>query len=311
MSAAVEDLSVGGSEPPQRQANKEPGAFKSLVAGGVGGICLVITGHPLDTIKVRLQTQQPGQQQFKGTFDCAMKTVRNEGVRGLYRGMLAPLIGVTPMFSICFFGYGVGKQLQIKSPDQELTLAQHFNAGMVAGVMTTVIMAPGERIKCLMQSSPGRGKYASSLDCARQLFKEGGIKSVYRGTAATLLRDVPASGLYFGGYEFLLRAMTPEGKSRKELSPGRVLMAGGVAGMANWGWAIAPDVLKSRFQTAPEGQYNGIRDVFRELMRNDGPKALFRGITPILLRAFPANAACFLGYEVTLRVLNYLLPSNW
>ena len=30
-------------------------------------------------------------------------------------------------------------------------LAQHFNAGMVAGVMTTVIMAPGERIKCLMQ----------------------------------------------------------------------------------------------------------------------------------------------------------------
>lgn len=43
---------TGGSKPPQRQANKEPGAFKSLVAGGVGGICLVITGHPLDTIKV-------------------------------------------------------------------------------------------------------------------------------------------------------------------------------------------------------------------------------------------------------------------
>ena len=37
--------------------------------------------------------------------------------------------------------------------------------------------------------------------------------------------------------------------SRKDLSPGRVLLAGGVAGMANWGWAIGPDVLKSRFQT--------------------------------------------------------------
>jgi hypothetical protein len=75
MSAAVEDLSVGGSEPPQRQANKEPGAFKSLVAGGVGGICLVITGHPLDTIKVgvawpapahltvRVQVQEPSHVQ--------------------------------------------------------------------------------------------------------------------------------------------------------------------------------------------------------------------------------------------------------
>lgn len=86
-----------GSEPQKRQANKQPGPFKNLVAGGVGGICLVITGHPLDTIKVgretlheerltnyllffqvRLQTQQPGQQQFKGTLDCAVQTVKHE-----------------------------------------------------------------------------------------------------------------------------------------------------------------------------------------------------------------------------------------
>ncbi|CAI8006704.1 Mitochondrial carnitine/acylcarnitine carrier protein [Geodia barretti] len=284
---------TAGNETAEKPARAQPGPVTNLLAGGVGGICLVITGHPLDTIKVRLQTQQPGQAQFKGTLDCALQTVRHEGVRGLYRGMLAPLIGVTPMYSICFFGYGVGKQLQTKSPNQELSLLQHFNAGMVAGVMTTVIMAPGERIKCLMQiqqSMKGEAKYSGSMDCARQLFREGGIRSVYRGTAATLLRDVPASGLYFGGYEFLLNWLTPEGKSRKDLSPGRVLLAGGVAGMANWGWAIGPDVLKSRFQTAPEGQYTGIRHVFRELMRNEGPTAMFRGITPILLRAFPANA---------------------
>ena len=39
-------------ESPQRQQNKEPGAIKNLIAGGVGGMCLVVTGHPLDTIKV-------------------------------------------------------------------------------------------------------------------------------------------------------------------------------------------------------------------------------------------------------------------
>jgi len=43
--------------------------------------------------------------------------------------------------------------------------------------------------------------------------------------------------------------------------------------------------------TAPEGTYpNGVRDVFRHVMKEEGPAALFRGLTPVMLRAFPANA---------------------
>ncbi|XP_036347864.1 congested-like trachea protein [Rhagoletis pomonella] len=59
------------------------------------------------------------------------------------------------------------------------------------------------------------------------------------------------------------------------------------------------DVLKSRLQTAPAGTYpKGVRSVFKDLMRTDGPLALYRGVTPIMLRAFPANAACFFGIEL-------------
>ena len=67
---------------------------------------------------------------------------------------------------------------------------QLFNAGCLAGVATTVIMAPGERIKCLLQiqADAGTKKYAGPMDCAKQLYKEGGIRSVYKGTGATLLR---------------------------------------------------------------------------------------------------------------------------
>ena len=65
--------------------------------------------------------------------------------------MAAPLIGVSPMFAICFFGNGLGQTLQKKHPDDVLSDIQLFNAGMLAGVFTTVIMAPGERIKCLLQ----------------------------------------------------------------------------------------------------------------------------------------------------------------
>ncbi|XP_073888277.1 mitochondrial carnitine/acylcarnitine carrier protein isoform X3 [Macaca fascicularis] len=129
--------------------------LKNLLAGGFGGVCLVFVGHPLDTVKVRLQTQPPslpGQPpMYSGTFDCFRKTLFREGIRGLYRGMAAPIIGVTPMFAVCFFGFGLGKKLQQKHPEDVLSYPQLFAAGMLSGVFTTGIMTPGERIKCLLQ----------------------------------------------------------------------------------------------------------------------------------------------------------------
>lgn len=279
-------------------------------------MCLVGAGHPLDTIKVRLQTQpkpEPGQKAlYAGTWDCAMKTIRNEGFFGLYKGMAAPLIGVTPMFAVCFLGFGIGKKLQQKSPDQELNAIQLFNAGCLSGVFTTAIMTPGERIKCLLQVQATSGApklYNGPLDVVKKLYAEGGIASIYKGTCATLLRDVPASGMYFMSYEWLKRNLSPANKPG-ELSVAATLTAGGMAGMFNWAVAIGPDVLKSRLQTAPEGKYpNGIRSVFVEIMKTEGPKGLFKGLTPVMLRAFPANAACFLGYEVAIKFLNWVAPN--
>ncbi|GIX74460.1 hypothetical protein CEXT_578471 [Caerostris extrusa] len=168
--------------------------IKNFLAGGVGGICCVAAGHPLDTIKVRLQTMPkpaPGALPlYAGTFDCAKKTVIK---RGLYKGMAAPITGVTPMFAVCFFGFGVGKRLQQKHPEEQLTLIQLFNAGMLSGVFTTAIMTPGERIKCLLQvqqaaSAGVEAKYAGPVDCVKKLYKEGGVRSIYKGTAATLFK---------------------------------------------------------------------------------------------------------------------------
>ena len=96
---------------------KDP--VKEFIAGGFGGCCLVLSGHPLDTIKVRLQTMpdvKPGQTPlYNGTLDCAKKIVANEGFKGLYKGMFAPLLGVAPMYAVCFLGFGVGKSLQTPS----------------------------------------------------------------------------------------------------------------------------------------------------------------------------------------------------
>ena len=93
-------------------------------------------------------------------------------------------------------------------------------AGCLAGVFTTALMGPGERIKCLLQvqldkksgeSLVGGGKhYAGPLDVVRQLYREGGMRSVFRGTGATLFRDVPASAAYFATYEVLQDALAPK-----------------------------------------------------------------------------------------------------
>ena len=284
---------------------------KNFFAGGFGGVCLVFSGHPLDLIKVRLQTQ-PKPPIYRGMVDCFMQTVRGEGIRGLYKGMLTPIIGVTPMYALCFFGYGVGRNLQLKNPNDRLTYFQTFNAGLLAGFFTTTIMAPGERIKCLLQiqSSSKNKKYAGPMDCAKQLYRTGGIRSLYKGTFATLLRDVPASGAYFMTYEIILDRFSAPGQKRDTLSPFKVFVAGGCAGILNWLIAIAPDTLKSRLQTSPEGKYTGILQVYRDLVKAEGHRAMFKGLTPVLLRAFPANAFCFLGFELALRVLNFLIPEK-
>ena len=66
-------------------------------------------------------------------------------------GMGAPLVGVAPIFALSFMGFGIGKKMQQQSPDDKLSAAQLCFAGGFSGILTTVIMAPGERIKCLLQ----------------------------------------------------------------------------------------------------------------------------------------------------------------
>ena len=75
-------------------------SLRSLAAGGVGGVCAVLVGHPFDLVKVRMQTAEKGV--YSGAIDVVKRTVAREGLRkGLYAGVSAPLVGVTPMCEIC------------------------------------------------------------------------------------------------------------------------------------------------------------------------------------------------------------------
>ncbi|KAI1421953.1 mitochondrial carrier domain-containing protein [Xylaria sp. FL1777] len=290
-------------------ANSLGSQVRSFAAGGFGGVCAVVVGHPFDLIKVRMQTAERGV--YSSAIDVVRKSVARDGLRrGLYAGVSAPLVGVTPMFAVSFWGYDLGKQLvtsvSAPSPDGSLSIAQISTAGFFSAIPMTAITAPFERVKVILQVQgqrlkPGEEpKYKGGLDVVRQLYAEGGLRSVFRGSAATLARDGPGSAAYFAAYEYIKRRLTPRdpttGKPQGDLSLLAITAAGGAAGVAMWIPVFPVDTVKSRLQTA-EGNVS-LSSVVRELYARGGFKAFFPGFGPALARAVPANAATFLGVEL-------------
>jgi solute carrier family 25 carnitine/acylcarnitine transporter 20/29 len=119
--------------------------------------------------------------------------------------------------------------------------------------------------------------------------------------------------MYFLTYEFIKKKVAESVKDGEKLTPTReflgTVFAGGMAGVANWAVGMPQDVLKSRLQTAPEGKYSGMGDVFRQLMKNEGPLALYKGFSAVMTRAVPANAACFIGLELCMQFLENFAPN--
>ncbi|WFD31950.1 carnitine transporter [Malassezia sp. CBS 17886] len=284
-------------------------SVKSFLSGGFGGVCAILVGHPFDLVKTRLQTASPGT--YTGSLDVIKKTVKADGIAGLYRGMGPPLIGVTPIFAISFWSYDLGKKLVYAGTPhrktKELSLGELAFAGFFSAIPTVLVAGPAERIKVLLQlqgQNAGGPRYTGPADVVRQLYKQGGLRSIFKGTGATLARDGPGSAAYFAAYEVAKRALTPKDADPNHLNVGTTITAGGIAGMAMWAFAIPPDVIKSRYQGAAEGTYSGVLDCARRTVAVDGVGALFRGFWPAMLRAFPANAAVFLGVEASTKFMD-------
>lgn len=127
-----------------------------------------------------------------------------------------------------------------------------------------------------------------------------------------MARDIPGYGAYFITYDVakrsIMRMQGLDPHSKEEaLSPLAIITAGGLGGMALWLVAMPLDTLKSKYQASDmESSYNGIGDVYRKLMQKEGIGALYRGVRPALLRAFPANAAFFMGAEAANKALSFL-----
>lgn len=278
--------------------------LKSLAAGGVGGVCAVLTGHPFDLVKVRCQSNQA-----KSATDAvskiladarAMPGLRSANiVKGFYKGVIPPLLGVTPIFAVSFWGYDVGKKIVTYGGDAgegqgPLSLGQLATAGFISAIPTTLVTAPTERVKVVLQTSSD----SSFVGAAKQIVKQQGVASLFKGSLATLSRDGPGSALYFASYEICKDYLDKASGSNGELSITNVCISGGMAGVSMWVVVFPIDTIKTQLQSSSKKQ--SMLDVTKEIYKNRGGiKGFFPGIGPAILRSFPANAATFLGVELT------------
>lgn len=286
---------------------------KDLTAGTVGGVAQLIVGHPFDTIKVKLQSQPPplsGQPpMYFGATDAVRKTIAAEGPRGLYKGMGAPLATVAAFNALLFTARGQMEALLRSEPGAQLSPYQQVVCGAGAGVAVSFLACPTELIKCRLQAQSALEssgpitmavKYGGPMDVARHVFQSAGMRGLFKGLVPTLAREVPGNAVTFGVYE-ALKHLFAGGQDTSTLGMGSLMTAGGLAGASFWLSVYPTDVVKSVIQVDDykNPKFSGMIDAFRKTLASEGVKGLYKGFGPAMARSVPANAVCFLVYEVT------------
>jgi solute carrier family 25 carnitine/acylcarnitine transporter 20/29 len=156
-----------------------------FIAGACGGIGQIVSAHPIDTIKTRLQLSND----FKSPWDCVSKTIKNEGFFGLYRGMGAPIVGVAFVNAVVFTSFGWCKNLITNSTP---TIPQVMLAGSGAGIANSFVAAPVELVKIRLQINRATGNVVGPFVVIKSALKEKGLRGLYRGLSATILKEIPA-----------------------------------------------------------------------------------------------------------------------
>lgn len=168
---------------------------------------------------------------------------------------------------------------------------------------------PLEIVKIRLQV---QGEMAKAVDgppkrSAIWIVKNLGLKGLYKGASACLLRDVPFSAIYFPAYNHLKTGLFGESPTKK-LSVLELLTAGAIAGMPAAYLTTPCDVIKTRLQVEArkgESSYNGLRHCASTIMREEGFKAFFKGGPARVMRSSPQFGFTLAAYEV----LQGLIPA--
>ncbi|KAG5023371.1 hypothetical protein AAZX31_07G183900 [Glycine max] len=292
--------------------------YKEYAAGLFAGVAAVATGHPFDTVKVMLQKHnaEAHKIQYKNGWHCTARILKTEGIKGLYRGATSSFVGMAVEGSLFFGIYSQTKVylqggVQSGEPRPQVIIP----SAAYSGAIISFVLGPTELIKCRMQIQgtdslvPKSSRYNSPLDCALKTVKTEGVKGIFRGGCATLLRESIGNAVFFSVYEYVRYYMHSNIKAASSdytnlVDIGIGIVSGGLGGVAFWLTVLPLDVAKTLIQTNPDK--NCPRNPFRVLSsiyQRAGFKGCYTGLGPTVSRAFPANAATIVAWELALKML--------
>ncbi|KAM9853071.1 solute carrier family 25 member 15a isoform 1-T3 [Aulostomus maculatus] len=279
-------------------------------AGAIGGTACVLSGQPFDTAKVKMQTFPT---MYRGFIHCFLSTFRQVGLRGLYKGTSPALVANISENAVLFLSYGlcqdVVRLVSGMEKSIELSTLQKACAGSLASIFSSLALCPTELVKCRLQAmhemeASGKitgGQRSTLWTVVKTVLRTNGPLGFYQGLTSTIVREIPGYFCFFGAYELSRSAFAQYlGTDKDGIGVLPLMFSGGFGGACLWLMVYPIDCVKSRIQVySLAGRQEGFMKTFMGVIRNEGFSTLYSGLTPTMIRTFPANGALFLAYELS------------
>lgn len=278
--------------------------LSSICASTVSNVAGIAAGHPLDTLRIRMQmdTRNISMRQ------CLYETLKQDGAMGVYKGIEQPLIGAIPVCTLVFVVTEATKQKLNETHPQMSSFRSSLLAGAVSGFASLSVFVPVELLKCRAQVTSGaKFSYSSTVST---LLAQQGISGLYRGFWASAWRDVPGWAAYFASYDMLKNVQSDrlnqiEDDEKRRLA--RIfwtMNAGGVAGVISWIVSIPQDIVKNKQQTHLGEKPLSMAEAYGKITKNGGFASLFKGLRPTLMRGYLVNTITLPLYDSIFDRLN-------
>lgn len=252
----------------------------------------------------------------------AIKNIWAEGgIRSFFIGNGLNVFKVIPESAMKFGSFETAKkflcQLEGVEDTAELSRASTFLAGGIGGVVSQFVVYPIDTLKFRIQCEPPTGALQGNallVHTMKQMWRNGGLSTYYRGLWAGLGGIFPYAALDLGTFEVMKRGyITREAKrlgcenSDVKIGNMAVLTMGALSGSVGATVVYPINLLRTRLQaqgTAAHPQtYTGIMDAYHKAVAKDGYRGLFRGLAPNLAKVAPAVSISYLVYENTKTML--------
>jgi solute carrier family 25 (mitochondrial carnitine/acylcarnitine transporter), member 20/29 len=153
------------------------------------------------------------------------------------------------------------------------------------------------QVQIIRQANPSyKAPFTNMADCVKQSYAANGFRAPFQGFGATVVRNIPANSVYLGSFEVMkIQAAKHYNCTIPELPAWTVLSAASLGGIMYWLVIFPVDVIKSAMMTdaipRAQRQYPTMACAAQKLWAEGGVARFYKGFSPCLIRAAPANAA--------------------